>query len=56
MIADRLSWSNSSHPTGMVKAVYERSTLQLTAKVVQSIVHDTVEILFKIQTDFHKDG
>ena len=36
-IADRLrtvSWSNSSHPTGMVKPVYERSTFPLTAKVV----------------------
>ena len=34
-IADRLrtvSWSNSNHPTGMVKPVYERSTFQLTAK------------------------
>ena len=36
-IADRLrtvSWSNSSHPTGVVKPVYERSTFQITAKVV----------------------
>ena len=58
-IADRLrtvSWSNSSHTTGVVKPVYERSTFPLTAKVVQSIVHGTVEILFKIQTEFHKDG
>ena len=33
-IADRLrtvSWSNSSHPTGVVKPVYERSTFPLTA-------------------------
>ena len=37
MIADRLrtvSWSNSSHPTGVVKPVYERSTFQLTATAV----------------------
>ena len=36
-IADRLrtvSWSNSSHPTGVVKPVYERSTFPITAKVV----------------------
>ena len=36
-IADRLrtvSWSNSSHPTGVVKPVYERSTFPLTAKAV----------------------
>ena len=36
-IADRLrtvSWSNRSHPTGVVKPVYERSTFPLTAKVV----------------------
>ena len=34
-IADRLrtvSWSNSSHPTGVVKPVYERSTFPLTAQ------------------------
>ena len=28
------SWSNSSHPTGVVKLVYERSTFQLTATTV----------------------
>ena len=36
-IADRLrtvSWSNSSHPTGVVKPVYERSTFPLTATAV----------------------
>ena len=36
-IADRLrtvSWSNSSHPTGVVKPVYERSTFPLTATTV----------------------
>ena len=36
-IANRLrtvSWRNSSHPTGAVKRVYERSTFPLTAKVV----------------------
>ena len=34
-ITDRLrtvSWSNNSHPTGVVKPVYDRSTFQLTAK------------------------
>ena len=34
-IADRLrtvSWSNSSHPTGVVKPFYERSTFALNAK------------------------
>ena len=33
-IADRLrmvSWSNRSHPTGVVNLVYERSTFPLTA-------------------------
>ena len=42
MIADRLrtvSWSNSSHPTGMVKPVYERSTFPLTATAVLSKGH-----------------
>ena len=36
-IADRLrtvSWSNSSHPTGVVKPVYERSTFPLIARAV----------------------
>ena len=36
-IADRLrtvSWSNSSHLTGEVKPVYERSTFPLTATAV----------------------
>ena len=36
-IADRLrtvSWSNSSHPTGVVKPVYERSTFPLTTTAV----------------------
>ena len=36
-IADRLrtvSWSNSSHPTGVVKPVYEHSTFPLTATAV----------------------
>ena len=58
-VADRLrtvSWSNSSHPIGVVKPVYERSTFPLTAKVVYSIVHVTIEVLFIIQTDFHRDG
>ena len=39
-IEDRLktvSWSNSSYPTGVVKPVYERSTLPLTitARVIK---------------------
>ena len=41
-IADRLrtvSWSNSSHQTGVVKPVYERSTFPLTATAVQSKGH-----------------
>ena len=36
-IADRLrtvSWSNSSHSTGVVKPVYKRSTFPLTATAV----------------------
>ena len=36
-IADLLktvSWSNSSHSTGVVKPVYERSTFPLTATAV----------------------
>ena len=36
-IADRLRtvrWSKNSHPIGVVKPVYERSTFPLTAKVV----------------------
>ena len=36
-IEDRLrtvSWSNGSHPTGVVKPVYERSTFPLTATAV----------------------
>ena len=36
-IADRLmtvSWSNNSHPTGVVKSVYERSTYPLIATAV----------------------
>ena len=57
-IVDRLrtvSWSNISHPIGVVKPVYEHSTLPLAGKVVQSIVLDTVEISCKIQTYFHRD-
>ena len=36
-IADRFRtviWSNNSHPTVVVKPVYERTTFPLTAKVV----------------------
>ena len=36
-IADRIStvrWSNSSHPTDVVKSVKQHSTFPLTAKVV----------------------
>ena len=57
-IADRLrtvSWSNRSHPTGVVKPDKERSTFPLTAKVMLSIVHGTIDISI-IQTDFHNDG
>ena len=41
-IADRLrtvSWSNTSHPTGVVQPVYERPTFPLTATAVQSNGH-----------------
>ena len=41
-VADRLrtvSWNNSSHQTGVVKPVYERSTFSLTATAVQSKGH-----------------
>ena len=36
-IADRIktgSWSNNSHPSGVVKLVYERSTFPLTTTAV----------------------
>ena len=49
-IADRLrtvNWSNSSHPTGVVKPVHECSTFPLTAKVVLSIVHGTDGYILK---------
>ena len=42
MIADKLrtiSWSNNSHPTGVVKPVYERSTLPVAATAVLSKGH-----------------
>ena len=35
-IADRLSWGNDSHPTGVVKPVYRIPTFPLSAKSVQS--------------------
>ena len=41
-ITDRLrtvSWSNNSHPTGVVKTVYERSTFPLTATAMKSKGH-----------------
>ena len=41
-IADRLttvSWSNNSHPTGVVKPVAVYPTFQLTAKAVKSKGH-----------------
>ena len=47
-IADRLrtvSWSNSSHPTGVVKPVYERSTFPLSATAVQSKGHTFKNLL-----------
>ena len=46
-IADRLktvNWSNRSHPTGVVKTVYERSTFPLTATAVKSKVHTFKQI------------
>ena len=48
-IADRLrtvSWSNSSHPTGVVRPVYERSTFPLTAKssVINRTWHDRTTV------------
>ena len=30
----KVSWSNSSHPNGVIKPVYESSTFQLTATAV----------------------
>ena len=41
-IADRLrtvSWSNNSHPTGVVKPVFKRSTFTFTATAVYSKGH-----------------
>ena len=43
-IADRLwtvSWSNNSHPTGLVKPVYGYHTFQLTTKAVSSSTTNT---------------
>ena len=34
-----VSWSNASHPTGVVKPVYEIQPFLLTAKVVSSKGH-----------------
>ena len=34
-----VSWSNGSHPTGVVKPVYERSTLPLNAKTYLIILN-----------------
>ena len=56
-IADRLrtvSRSNISHPTGVVKRVSWAPTFPLTITAVQSNGHGSTEILFTIQTDFHK--
>ena len=47
-IADRLrsvSWSNGSHPTGVAKPVYERSTFPLAATAVQSKGHTFKNLL-----------
>ena len=47
-IADRLrtvSWDNSSHPSGVVKPVYGRSTFQLTATAVFSEGHTLNKIV-----------
>ena len=48
-----VSGSNDSHPTDVVKAVYEHSTFQPNATAVYSNEHNTTEILFTIPTDFH---
>ena len=43
--------------TAVTQLVFERSTPPThRKKAVQSIGHGTIEILFIIQTDFHKDG
>ena len=58
-IVDQLrtvSWSNSSHPTCVVKPDLKGTNLQLTAKVVYLIVHGMIEMLLIIQTDFDEDG
>ena len=39
-----VSWSNSSHPTGVIKPVYERSTFPLTATAVKSKGHTFKEM------------
>ena len=47
-IADRLrtvSWSNNSHPTGVVKPVYGHTTFPLTAKAVLSKGHTLKKIV-----------
>ena len=55
-IVDRLrtvSWSNNSHPTGVLKSVYERSTFLLTTTAVQSKEHTfkNVLIILLIETE-----
>ena len=58
-IADRLrtvSWSNNSHPTGVVKSGLKDTNLPTHHK--SSVINRTcIEIILSIiQTDFHKDG
>ena len=65
-IVDRLrtvSWSNNSHSTQrtqeksvVINPCLKDSNLPTHRKVVQSIVHGKIEILFITQTDFNKDG
>ena len=50
-IVDRLktiSWSNSSHPTGVVKPVYERSTFPLTKTFyIRYVDYSSLQIHYK---------
>ena len=51
-IADRLrtvSWGKNSHPTGVVKPVYERSTFPLTATAMQSKQNRSTEGCSKLK-------
>ena len=57
-IVDRLrtvSWSNKSQSTGVVNPGLKGTNLP-THRKSSVIVHFKIDILFIIQTDFHKDG